>query len=291
MIVTLAAAGCSAAATPSASSNKGIAPDASGGARESLGAAPPGAPVPAAAPAPVGTVVAGGSTSVDEHMIIKTGSFTMIVKNVQESLSAITALAEASGGYVMSSSSSMKGELPYANIVIKVPVTAYEGSMASLRKMAVQPPTEISNGQDVTEEFADVDSQVRNLRATETQLLAYMQKAQTIDEILKVQAQLTNIRGQIERLQGRLQYLSRSAAMSTITVNLQPFVDKPIVQTGTDAWQPGETAKSAARALVVIAQRLADLAITLIILSPLFLIPLAILWIAWKLVRRLTRSK
>jgi hypothetical protein len=297
-IATLALAGCSAAATPQASTNKGFAADGSGAARESLGTAPsvapgaPGAPVPAATPAPVGTVVAGNTTSAtSERMIIKTGVFTMVVKDVQESLSAITALAEASGGYVMSSKSGKSGDRLYATIVIKVPVTTYEGSMDSLRRMAVEPPTESSTGQDVTEEFADVDAQVRNYQASEKQLLNLMDRAQTVDEILKIQAQLTTIRGQIERLQGRMQLLSRSAAMSTITVNLTPFVDEPVVKTGTDAWQPNETLKAAARAMVSVAQSLGDIVIWLAVFSPICLIPLVILWIVWKLFRRITRRK
>lgn len=290
VIMVLAVSGCAAAVTPQ-TSNRGTAPDAYDGSRESLGASPMAPPALMATPAPAATVVAGSSTSVDQRMIIMTGSFSMVVKDVQESMAAITTLAEASGGYVMSSKSGKSGDLLVATIVIKVPVTSYEASMAALRKMAVEPPTESSNGQDVTEEFSDLDAQMRNLQATEKQLLNLLDRAQTVDETLKVYSQLTNIRGQIERIQGRMQYLSKSAAMSTITINLRPFVDAPIVKTGTEAWQPAETLKAAARALVSVAQSLGDVAIWLIVFSPVCLIPLIILWIVWRLVRRFRKGK
>ena len=128
-----------------------------------------------------------------------------------------------------------------ATITIKVPADKFETVMESLRKLALEPPTENVSGQDVTEEYADLEAQLRNLQATEKQLLNLLDRAQTVDDTLKVYNQLTNIRGQIERLQGRKQYLERSAAMSTITVNLRPQVEKPIVKTGREAWQPSAT--------------------------------------------------
>ena len=77
--------------------------------------------------------------------------------------------------------------------------------------------------------------------------------------------------------------------MSTITVSLRPVPDKPIVKTGKEAWDPGETFKDALRALVSFAQVLSNLAIWLVVFSPIFLVPILVLWLIWKWTRR--RSK
>ena len=105
-----------------------------------------------------------------------------------------------------------------------------------------------------------------------------------MDEALKVYRELTKIRGQIERIQGRLNYLSKCADMSTITVNLRPKAkEAPIVKAG---WQPLETLKNALRSLVSVAQGLINLGIWLLIFSPVWG---GLLLIVWWLRRRLRR--
>jgi hypothetical protein len=275
--IAILATGCGAAPT------SGTLPQVSTdrGARESLPAAPL---VPMATPAPQPT--AGGSAAIGDRLVIKTGNISILVKDVQEALSAISNMASSVNGYVVSTKSGREGDTQVATISIKVPAADFEPTMEKLRKMALEPPTESITGQDVTEEYADLDAQLRNLQATEKQLLNLLDRAQTVDDTLKVYNQLTNIRGQIERIQGRMQYLQKSAAMSTITVNLRPQVDKPVVKTGSEAWQPGETTKNALRALLSVLQVLGDLAIWAVIFSPICIVPLIFLWIIWRLTRR-----
>lgn len=281
-ILAVLAAGCGA--LPAAPSSSPPQPN-TGTTRD--GYAPPAAPM--ATPAPAFESAPGqstGSTAVGDKLIIKTGSISMVVKDVQETLAAITYMANGFNGFVANTSTGLKNEKLLATIAIKVPADKFEATMESLRKMAVEPPTESTSGQDVSEEYADLEAQLRNLQATEKQLLALLDRAQTVDETLKVYNQLTNIRGQIERLQGRMQYLQKSAAMSTITISLRPVDDKPVVPTGSEAWNPGETLKEAARSLVSVARVLGDLAIWAVVFSPVCILPLIVLWIIWRLTRR-----
>lgn len=278
VIIAILVTGCGAATGVPAPSPLN---PSTGGSRDV--ASPPFAP--AATPAPAAGQ-GGGSTAVGDQMIIKTGTMGMLVKDVQETLATITAMAVKVDGYVVSTRTSREGEKTVGTISIKVPAGSFESTMDSLRKLAVEPPTESSSGQDVTEEYSDLEAQLRNLQATEKQLLNLLDRAQTVDDTLKVYNQLTNIRGQIERLQGRMQFLQKSSAMSTITVTLRPVEDKPIVKTGTEAWQPGETLKEAARTLVSVAQVLGDLAIWAVVFSPVCIVPIVFLWIIWRLTRR-----
>ena len=285
LVIAILATGCGAA-NPLAPGGSPTTSQDSGG----RGLFPSAPPAPAAAtPSAEKGLAAGngaGSTAVGDRLVIKTGTITIVVKSVEESVTTVTSLATSSGGFVVSSRSGTENEKLVATITIKVPADKFEATMETLRKMALEPPTESINGQDVTEEYADIGAQLRNLQATEKQLLNLLDRAQTVDDTLKVYNQLTNIRGQIERLQGRMQFLERSAALSTITVSLRPQVEKPIVKTGREAWQPGATFTEAARALVSALQVLGDLGIWAVVFSPVCLIPIIILWVLWRLTRR-----
>jgi PKD repeat protein len=86
--------------------------------------------------------------------------------------------------------------------------------------MADEVTSENTSAQDVTEEYTDLNSTLTNLQATEAQLLEIMKKAVTVDDILAVQNQLTNIQGQIETTKGRMKYLEQTSATSLISVSL-----------------------------------------------------------------------
>jgi PKD repeat protein len=87
--------------------------------------------------------------------------------------------------------------------------------------MAVKVTSENSTSKDVTEEYVDLKAQLGNLEATEAQLLQIMQKADKVEDILKVQQELSRIRGQIEQTRGRMQFLERTTSTSLIEVSLQ----------------------------------------------------------------------
>ena len=250
------------------------------------------APIPTKAPAPAVPVkgaeadlTAAATTSVSDRLIIKTATMSLIITDTQEAIGTVTALATGAGGFVLNTNTYHEGEQLLATMIIKVPVEKFEDTLAQLRQMAFKVDAESTSGQDVSEEYADLEAQLRNLKATEEQLLTFLDKTQNVDEALKVYRELSNIRGQIERIQGRLNYLAKSADMSTITVNLRPKAkEAPIVKAG---WQPLETLKSALRALVSVGQGLLNLGIWLLIFSPVWGILLLIVW--W-LRRRLRRQ-
>jgi molybdopterin converting factor small subunit len=87
--------------------------------------------------------------------------------------------------------------------------------------MAVDVKSETTSGQDVTEQYTDLASRLRNLEASEAQLLELMKQAGKVDEILQVQRELTNTRGQIEQIKGHMQYLQQSSDLALINVSLE----------------------------------------------------------------------
>ena len=142
--------------------------------------------------------------------------------------------------------------------------------------------------QDVTDQYSDLDAQLRNLRATETELLALLTEVRQkpnakVEDILAVHRSLMQIREEIETLQGRKNLLDNQTGFSTIWIELIPdSVNRPIVE---EPWSANGPARNALRALVQTLQGLMTALIwVLLYLAPLllvFLIPLAILiWLA-----------
>jgi molybdopterin converting factor small subunit len=176
--------------------------------------APPGYET---APAPV-IVSSGGSSAYGnaqsvpaERMVIKSAYLALVVEDVGASLVQITSLADAFGGYVVNSDIREDQNRLYASVSFRVDSTRFNEALQALRSLAVDIRSESTSGQDVTEEYVDLDAKLRNLEASEAQLLELMKQAGDVSEILDVQRELTDTRGQIEQIKGRMQYLEQSS--------------------------------------------------------------------------------
>jgi hypothetical protein len=167
------------------------------------------------------SATSAGYAVTTDRMVIKTASMSLVVEDVNFSLSKIEDLATTNGGYVINSDIREEQSRLYASISFKVVASKFEDTLQALRNLAVDVRSESTSGQDVTEEYVDLDAQLRNLEASETQLLDLMEKAGSVKDILEVQQQLTTTRGQIEQIKGRMQYLEQSTALSSIYVNLE----------------------------------------------------------------------
>jgi len=156
-----------------------------------------------------------------DRLIIRTGSLALVVEDVDEAIDQIASIAGLYNGYVVASNSWQDGDRMAGNIAIRVEVAYFEPAMSGLRGLAVEVNSESTSGEDVTEEYVDLDAQLRNLEASEAQLLELMQQAGDVSEILEVQRELVKTRDEIERIKGRMQYLESSAAMSYIAISLE----------------------------------------------------------------------
>jgi len=211
-----------------------------------------------------------GTSDIDRK-IVKNGYMTLEVNDITAAITGVTAIAKDLNGYVVSSNKQGVQDITYGQISIRVPSDSFDEAFDKLRKLAVNVPNESTNSQDVTEQYTDLQAQLRNLEATEAQYLEILKKAEKVEDILAVQRELSNVRGQIEQIKGRIQYLERTSDMALIDVNLQKT--KPI---GGTAWSALETLKSAARGLVTFGKALADILIWVAIFSPVWIIILVV---------------
>jgi len=211
-----------------------------------------------------------GQADIDRK-IVKTGYMTLEVSDITEAIAGITRVAKELDGYVVSSDQSGDKDITYGRIAIRVPSDRFNEALDRLRKLAVKVPNESTSSQDVTEEYTDLQAQLRNLEATEAQYLELLKKAEKVEDMLAVQRELSNVRGQIEQIKGRIQYLERTSDMALIEVNLQKT--QPIDGTG---WSALETLKSAIRGLANFGKALANIFIWLAIFSPVWIIILIV---------------
>ncbi|MFC1860407.1 DUF4349 domain-containing protein [Chloroflexota bacterium] len=213
----------------------------------------------------------------EERMIVRSGDMSLIVEDVVNSRDEIDRIALLFNGYVVSSQIWGEEEDMRGQISIRVPDEKFNQTLAELRELAVRVDSEITNSQDVTEEYVDLESRLRNAEATESQYLALLEKAVYVEDILKIYDSLSRVRSEIEQIKGRMQYLERTSSMSLISVNLQPVATaKPLVRVG---WNALEVLKAAVRGIVTFGQWLGTIVLWLIIFIPVWGIPLGIiLW-------------
>jgi hypothetical protein len=265
---------------------------APGASRSNTGAPEPGA-APYYAPAEVGAVSSdgvaapgytgaeagkGGSAQAAtvDRLVIKNASLTMVVANPAEASDHIAGVANSLGGFVVSSYvyqasvDAAGNNIMRANITVRVPSAQLDAALAQVRGLAVEVRTENISGQDVTAEYTDLESRVRNLEVAEAQLTRIMDGANKTEDVLAVFNQLTYIRQEIEQVKGQMKYYRESAAMSAVTVELLPDALSQPIQVG--GWRPQGVVRDAVEALVGALQGLA----TAIIWIGILILPLAL---------------
>ena len=238
-------------------------------------------------PATGTTETAGTKETATTRLVIKTGELNIVVKNVVESAKKIIQYAQKRGGWVIQSNIQEIEELPIATVVVRVPVEDFDEAITYIRGLAAKVNYEKSEGQDVTEEYVDLESRLRNLEATEKQFLEIMKKAKTIEEILRVQGEISKIRGEIEQAKGRMLFLERSAKMATITVNLA-LSEELLPIPPAERWRPSYVAKRAWKSVVTFWKNVSYVAVTFFVYAVIWL-PIVV--IAYLIIWRIRKPK
>lgn len=235
------------------------------------------------------------NTNAQERIVIKNADLSLVVGDPVQAQRAVAAMAEELGGFVISSNLYMS----YANdgtayqsatITIRVPSEHFSAVVDSLEGEAIEVQSKSVTGQDVTLQYTDLQSRLKNLEETSAQLQLIMDEARRTEDVLAVYNQLVYINEQAEVIRGQLKYFSESAAFSAITIN---FVPEAIVQPVTiGKWQPQGVARDAVQALVITSQKLADVVIWL----SLYLLPVALyflipIYIGRKVYKRFAKPK
>ncbi len=313
-LCVLILAACSPAAVPTSSpgmsysSAPAVAPaapaEASGGASSSNGN--PFAVAQKSSSDSSSTTVDTGANQPQQQatrVVIRTAQMSIVVADPIQAVDTITKLAADNGGFVVTSNTykvslADGGQAPEASITIRVKAENLDAVMQSIRKLVKNADqdvlTENVTGEDITKEYTNLQSRLKNLQDAEAQLREIMASATKPEDVLTVFNQLTQVREQIEVLQGEINYYNEAAALSSIAVTLKAEASvKPLT---IGSWQPAGIASEALQATLNALKGIATAAIWLVltvlpigvvIILPIYLV---IRFFAWLLRRNKSRK-
>lgn len=242
-------------------------------------------------------VVASGAVNLDiavssDRKVIRNVSLQLAADDTRDAYERIVAIAEGAGGFVSQAEVGPTDEdqPPYIFVTIRVPSASLTSVLTDVKATAEEVLAESQGAQDVTETFIDLEAQLTNLTLLETELRALLEEVRQQPDadpakLLQVFTEISNTRGEIERIQGQLNYLEDAVDLATVTIDISPTpAALPIVE---EEWAPIETVRDASRDLVAGLQRLVDLGITFVIaVLPMLLLvvglPVLILFLVYR---------
>lgn len=225
----------------------------------------------------------GASPYRANRLIIKNGEMNLMVADTDRAIDQVTDIAVNSGGYIVTSRTWFDGALKFSTLTMGVPVDQFEAAQRQLRAIAASVLSDTSSGQDVSDEYVDLQSRLTNLEATAARIRQFLDQAENVEEALQVNARLTEVENEIEQIKGRMNYLKDRSAFSTIVINLEPQRPTPTpTPTPTPVgWMPEETFEAAGNTLGNILRSLGDLLIWFGVVVAPFAVPVMIVGAIW----------
>ena len=211
--------------------------------------------VPTAAPS-------DGSITSDRIDVIRTGTFSLEVEDVDASLTKLTGVVKSQGGYVSGSYRYTDTSTPYLTVTFRVPAASFDAAVLALRAEGTVLSEQIST-YEVTMQLVDLEARLRNLRASEAALLELMTRATTVSDVLAVQTQLTAVRSDIESYDAQRAALADQVAMTTVSVTISPIGSS--IGNATSGFDLGKEVARAVANLVSVGRTVIIAAINLVI--------------------------
>ena len=162
-----------------------------------------------------------------DRKIIRNADITMEVESTTEAQHRVTSIAESHGGFVVTSEAKQRENIDPSKrtldieLVVRIPANRFGVALDEIKKLAGNLSEANVTGQDVTEDFIDLEARIKTQRALEFQFLEIMKQARNINDALEIQRQISEVRTDIEKLEGRKRFLENRSSLSTITVNIQ----------------------------------------------------------------------
>jgi len=210
----------------------------------------------------------GVAESAIQRMVIKNADLSIVVDDPIQKMESIAAMADEMGGFVVDSNIWQNtlhngAKVPHASITIRVLSERLDEALDRIKDGVGEITSENVSGQDVTSQYTDLSSRLRNLEAAETQLQEIMDEARATEDVLQVYNNLVNVREQIEVIKGQMGYYEEAAKLSRISVDITGDEEAQPLQIG--GWEPAGVAKEAIEAMINTLQWLGDVAIWVVL--------------------------
>ncbi|MFE1469408.1 DUF4349 domain-containing protein [Nocardiopsis dassonvillei] len=172
----------------------------------------------------------GSEVEIGDRELVHTADLSVRVEDVSEAVGLAKELTLDAGGYVASERvSTPRGGSPEGSLTLRIPGDGYEGALEELSRLGDRSDLERSV-QDVTEEVADVESRIESSETALETLRGYLEEAENVDELLRVEGEIQDRQAELEAFQARLETLRDQTAYSTVNLTLLPpetYLEEP----------------------------------------------------------------
>lgn len=211
-----------------------------------------------------------------ERKVITSGRVRVEVANVSTAVDALTTMAARYSGFVASSSRSISSTgVPSGSVTLRIPNASFPALLVEARRLG-RVLSESVQGEDITEQFVDLQARLNNAKAQEKRYLALLDRAQNVSEVLAVERELGRVRSDIESMQGQLNYLANRADLATLTVEVTEPVSLAPPAPGQSAF---DTVKAAVEGFLAMVGALVVTGATLLPLG-------LVVWAGWRIYRK-----
>lgn len=228
----------------------------------------------------------------DDRMVIYNANLSLQVKDYHQVETTIQNKATELGGYVVESSIFNSGtEYINGTIIVKIPQAHFQSYLKEVEKHSIKVKEKSVTGNDVTEEFVDLESRLKAKEAVEKRLLTLMDQADKTEDLLKISNDLATVQEEKEQILGRMKYLQNNVDYSTVTIQLEEELVKVDSIKDKDSLNTWQKAKSQFVSTINgLISFLSGVAVFIIGLSPI-IIPIVIVIIIWIFYRKKRKTQ
>lgn len=156
----------------------------------------------------------------NNRKVIYTADLQVEVESYQEITEHIQKETERLGGYIVESNLYNDSDGRSGQITVRIPQEDFRTFIEIVEKGSTRVVEQTVSGQDVTEEFVDLESRLKSKRQVEERLLEFLTNAEKTEDLLKISNDLADIQEEIETLIGRMNYLQDKTDFSTVTIRI-----------------------------------------------------------------------
>lgn len=225
------------------------------------------------------------AASKPDRYLIKNATVMIETEDARAATNQLMAALEPVGGYVSNLNESVNSVgKRTVTVQVRIPSDSFDQSMMQVEALGKVLNKQVTT-QDVTEQFVDTDARVRNLRKTEERLLEHLSRAGVLEEVLRMEEELSRVRENIERMEGQLRFLTDRVSFSTISITLQETAKaEPIVP--AQSFSTAKVFSEAVRSLVGFGQVLWTRVIWVAVWLPVWIVPVLVLALLYRRYRR-----
>lgn len=250
-----------------------------------VGGVPGGARDMLVAPANVSSKLVDTDSPAADHKVIQTVGLELLVRNAADTSAEIERIVVSLHGEIEKADLHNYGNSREGQLTLRVPTERLEDAVAQFSRLAIRVQDQHREARDITREFMDSEAHLRNMKAEEQQYLVLLRRAGSMKDTLQVTDKLSEVRGDIEQLQGELNWWSHQVEMSGVQIQLAEEPQETMVA----RWRPLYNAKNSAVVMLHDLGDWVDWVIALIINIPIILVWFvtigSLLLLCWKILR------